>query len=143
MAARARASRCQGRPCGAAPTESRQFDERFREAGERFREIIAADSAARVSDAQAVEWATYERRDGIGHPGRTQDRVARQAAAQVRRAPELREPQRPGQPFTVQNRHRTAIRAQGPGEWDDNDPDMMEPAHMLDMPENWRRGPLF
>jgi hypothetical protein len=104
--------------------------------------MVAADEARQETDEQAAEWLAYERRHGTEHPARTADRIARQAAESIRRAPvfttpavaELGRAQRQQAPMPVRNA--------GPDSpWDDNDPDLMEPAQMIHMPAGWRRGP--
>ncbi len=118
------------------PSEARDADERFHAA-------MAASHAAEEDRATraALErtWQEFERRNpGVEHPGRTADRLQRQAADRADRAPKFTTP-------TVgelgrANRRGAPIRAKGAGpEWDDNDPDMMEPPSMIDL-GNWRRG---
>lgn len=104
----------------------------------RFRAMVQADQTARVPDAQAREWAAYARRHGSIHPDEQAARIAKGSQARAedwdqgtarfvksertlaQRAKASRERQR-----------RPVIDA-GPAPWDDNDPDMMEPAEMID-----------
>jgi hypothetical protein len=114
-----------------------------RASDERFRVLIAASKpdehnrAARA--ALEREWSAHERRNpGVEHPARTADRLQRQAAERADRAPRFTTPT-PGE-LGRANRRSAPIRAQQAGpQWDDNDPDLIEPLTMTDGPFPSRR----
>ena len=97
---------------------------------------MAASKAAEDEQAARAalerEWSAYERRHGTEHPGRTADRIQRQAAEDAASAPRFSMP-------TVgelgrANRRSTPIRAQRDGpQWNDyDDPVNLEPATVID-----------
>jgi hypothetical protein len=107
------------------------------ESDERFRSLLAASKAAEIDRAaRAVierEWSIYERRHGTEHPGRTADRVQRQAVGDAARAPRFTT-LTPGEMGRLNRRAPVPAYAPGRVEWDDNDPDMMESPQMIDSP---------
>lgn len=112
-------------------------ESRAQDADARFRAMLDHAQAAEHDRAtRAVlerEWREFERRNpGIEHPARTADRAARQAAEDADRAPRFTTPS-PGDLGQATRRSAT-IRTAGPIEWDDNDPDLMEPPTMIDSP---------
>lgn len=97
----------------------------------------AADDDRAARAVLEHEWSAYERRHGTEHLGRTADRVERQAAEHADRAPRFTTPT-VGERGRAERRH-APIRAAGPSEWEDNDPDLMEPPAMADGPFRSRR----
>jgi hypothetical protein len=113
-----------------------------READERFHALIQADEARRVPQQTAREYDEHERRNpGVAHPGRTLDRITRGLQA---RSEDWAAGTRPfvrtggsiadaGRRVRSQQRRPTPpARHPGPPAWDDDDPDMMEPATMIE-----------
>jgi hypothetical protein len=115
----------------AAPSESRDTDAWFHA-------MLAVDARSRIPHAQAAEWDAYERRHGTEHPGRTADRIQRQAAERAARTPRFTTPTIAERGMAERHRAPLRVHHAGPGR-DDNDPDMMEPPHMIDA-GNWRSG---
>jgi hypothetical protein len=107
--------------------------------------MLTADEARHQADAiragQEREWAAYERRNpGVAHPDRTRAQIERQRAAKA--AEERRFTRTPPTVAEMGRAQRQLQRrpVSDPGPlWDDNDPDLMEPPHMIDM-GNWRAG---
>lgn len=121
-----------------------------RESDERFRAMLAADEARRTPNVKEAEWRAYEKKHGTAHPDRIKDRIARQQAEKDA-AMALVDYRRPLSRFDTsgptlaeqarlsRGQSRRPLPVQ-PGDWTD-DPDLMEPAQTITMPDGWRRGP--
>jgi hypothetical protein len=119
------------------PSQSSGVSEATRAADARFKAMVEADQASRVPDAQAREWRKYARRHGTLHPDEMAARIAKGNRSRAedweqgtqrfqRETKTLAE-----QAKASREQQRRPMIDAGPGAWDDEDPDLMQPAEMI------------